>query len=440
MDGLYFYFIVLFVVLSLASPQEFLPACDVVSTIKSLPVSLAEFYVKANISYMNSATLGPMPRSALKCSVSVWEDFEQDPLDKYPWGNDQALDEVRSKSAYLLGADVGEIILTPSTTIGLNLVGEGLVSTKYLTVGSSNILTTDQEHGGGLAWITHWQKFGIIDSIDKIAIPYGKEATKDSCIQIFRNALFNSGKKYSVVFTSHVFTTTGVALPLSEIAEIVHEHGALFVVDGAQAAGSLAINLDTTGADVYTVSAHKWMLAPTGSGLLYIRKGFPQMVVQPAALDSGYNGYSASTGTVPLQTISGLGYVVDMFINLGIENIATYNIELRGILYNAMSKLIEDLLAMDSTKYAGLEIISPTQESMVVSPIISLNLPPTVISNSDLCFKLSSDYGVIIKQLADYEGGNNFVINAIRITTHLFNSEIDIIKLINGLTEILLEE
>ena len=220
-------------------------------------------------------------------------------------GGGQELDEVRANAANMLGADVEEIVLTPSTTVGLNLVGEGLASTNYLSPGS-NVLTTDQEHGGGLAWISHWQKFGMINSIDRVAIPYGKEATVDSCIRVFRDAL-NTEKKYSVVFASHVFTTTGVALPLAEIADLVHHHGALFVVDGAQAVGSLAVNLNATGADIYTISAHKWMLAPTGSGLLYIRKGFPQDVVQPAYMDGGYSAYSTSSGTVPVQTISGLG-------------------------------------------------------------------------------------------------------------------------------------
>ena len=77
-------FLVLLVVAPHGSPQDSLPACDFLSSINSLPVSLSEFYVHANISYMNSATLGPMPRSVVKFSVSLWEDLEQDPLNNYP--------------------------------------------------------------------------------------------------------------------------------------------------------------------------------------------------------------------------------------------------------------------------------------------------------------------------------------------------------------------
>ena len=127
-----------------------------------------------------------------------------------------------------------------------------------------------------------------------------------------------------------------------------------------------------------------------------------------------------------------------MFQNLGLQNVANYNLGLRGELYKAMAILQDNLIATNPTKYAGLEIISPSQNSMVASPIVSLNIPEAVISNSDLCSRLLNDYGVVVKKLADYEGGNDFVVNAIRVTTHMFNNENDISKLMNGLTRILL--
>ena len=127
-----------------------------------------------------------------------------------------------------------------------------------------------------------------------------------------------------------------------------------------------------------------------------------------------------------------------MFQNLGLQNVANYSLGLRGELYKAMAILQDNLIATNPTKYAGLEIISPSQNSMVASPIVSLNIPEAVISNSDLCSRLLNDYGVVVKKLADYEGGNDFVVNAIRVTTHMFNNENDISKLMNGLTRILL--
>ena len=335
--------------------------------------------------------------------------------------------------------DVDEMVLTPSTTVALNMVGEGLVSSKFLRPGA-RALTTDQEHGGGTAWLTHWQTAGVVGPIDKVAVPYGLGATAASVIAAFGEALQRAeaaGEKYSVVFASHVLTTTGVALPLVDIASLVHAHGAMFVVDGAQAPGGLSLDLHATGADVYTVSAHKWLLAPTGSGLLYLRAGRTQRAVLPTYLDGGYTAYSTSTGTLPLQTVAGLGYVLDMFAGLGMDRVAAHNLALREVLYSALTEMVASLVARDPALYAGLEIISPHAAGGVTSPIVALNLPPAVLLNTDACAALSADYGVVVKLMSDYEGGNDFVVNAIRMTTHVFNTREDVSKLMTGLSTLL---
>ena len=78
-----------------------------------------------------------MPRPALKCAVQVWETFETDPVDMYPWGSGMELDEVRGRAAAELGCDLDELVLTPSTTVSLNMVGEGLASTGFFSSASA---------------------------------------------------------------------------------------------------------------------------------------------------------------------------------------------------------------------------------------------------------------------------------------------------------------
>jgi selenocysteine lyase/cysteine desulfurase len=234
-----------------------LPECEEISQLPAvLPAPISQFYVPKNVSYMNTATLGPMPRAALKCAVSVWEGFESDPVNMYPWSSGTELDQVRQRAAVALSSElVDEIALSPSTTVSLNMVGEGLVASGFLKPGA-NVLTTDQEHGGGLAVWTHWQGAGYVAAIDKVAVPYGLAATVDTVVEAFASALdaaASAGKPYSVVAVSHVLTTTGLKLPLPEISALVKAHGALLVVDGAQAPGGISVNLNATGADVYTV-------------------------------------------------------------------------------------------------------------------------------------------------------------------------------------------
>ena len=84
------------------APYSF-PACPGISNIPinaPLPAAADFFYVPLNVSYMNTATLGPMPRPALSCAVRAWEEFESDPVNLYPWASSgQELDAVRSKAA-----------------------------------------------------------------------------------------------------------------------------------------------------------------------------------------------------------------------------------------------------------------------------------------------------------------------------------------------------
>jgi selenocysteine lyase/cysteine desulfurase len=83
------------------------------------------------------------------------------------------------------------------------------------------VLTTDQEHGGCLAVGLRWQAAGVVSSVETVAVPYGVYAT------------FGSASRTPLVFASHVLTTTGLHLPLKQVAALVHKHGALLVVDGA---------------------------------------------------------------------------------------------------------------------------------------------------------------------------------------------------------------
>ena len=74
-------------------------------------------------------------------------------------------------------------------------------------------------------------------------------------------------------------------MPIQRLAALAHQSGALLLVDGAQAPGSLAVTLHDTDCDIYTVSAHKWMLAPPGSGVLYINSA-AQDLVRASFLDA----------------------------------------------------------------------------------------------------------------------------------------------------------
>jgi len=89
---------------------------------------------------------------------------------------------------------------------------------------------------------------------------------------ILKRLADNLTKKTKLISVSHVFSSTGLRTPIAEIAALARANGALCIVDGAQAAGAIEVNVKTLGCHAYATSGHKWLMGPKGTGLLYLSK------------------------------------------------------------------------------------------------------------------------------------------------------------------------
>ena len=173
----------------------------------------------------------------------------------------------------------------------------------------------------------------------------------------------------------------------------------LLVVDGAQAPGSLAVTLHDTCADIYTVSAHKWMLAPPGSGLVYIHRKVQDNIQanffdadappnQPTTSNARqsygndpkrYLSYTHSSGTTPTHTVAGLGVAVKFLEGLGGKKaVQAHNIALRNRLYHGLVELSHDtrLRVQTQAHGVGLRLLSPAPDvEDLCSSIVSFSIP-----------------------------------------------------------------
>jgi L-cysteine/cystine lyase len=109
--------------------------------------------------------------------------------------------------------------------------------------------------------------------VDLRIVDIGDGGDVDGILAAFEAAI---DRRTRLVVVSHVAWTTGAILPVREIAEIAHRAGALVLVDGAQAAGAIAVDVSALAADAYALPAQKWLLGPEGMGALW---------VDPAAAD-----------------------------------------------------------------------------------------------------------------------------------------------------------
>src|SRR5204862_1664314 len=141
----------------------------------------------------------------------------------------------------------------------------------YITNGADmkpgdEVLMTDQEHPGGEhPWNLKAKRYGIV--VKKITLP---RPVKDA-VQVLN--LFNDAitPRTRVLFFSHITTFSGVVLPAKELAALARTKGILSAVDGAHVVGMMRLNISDIGCDMYSSSPHKWLMAPKGSGFLYVR-------------------------------------------------------------------------------------------------------------------------------------------------------------------------
>ena len=189
-------------------------------------------------------------------TISAWKQLELDPV-AYGYGEQEhAMDDVRAQAAAFLHCKTDELVLTRSTTDGMNWVAQGLT----LAAGD-HVLTTDQEHPGGRAcWDYVARRYGV--TLDVVAIPPGEN---DALAIVDRMAKAITPRTRVLSF-SHLLSSTGLRMPVAELSALARARGCIAVVDGAQAVGGIAVDVKALGCHAYATSGHKWLLAPKGQG------------------------------------------------------------------------------------------------------------------------------------------------------------------------------
>src|SRR5262245_26582644 len=153
-----------------------------------------------------------------------------------------------------------EIVITRGTTDGLNLVADAIAHT--LRAGDEILITEMEHHSNVIPWQMAARLVGAVVR----AVPVGPEGDLD--LQALERLLTTRTK---VVAFTHVSNVLGTINPVAEICARARAAGALTVIDGAQAAPHLPLDISLLACDFYAFSAHK-MLGPTGIGVLWGRR------------------------------------------------------------------------------------------------------------------------------------------------------------------------
>lgn len=235
-------------------------------------------------------------------------------------------DNARCKLQQFINArEDREIIFTSGTTDSINLVMHGY-GRKFIKAGDEIILTTLEHHSNIVPWQMLAQEKGAIIRV----VPINDQGELD--IDEYEN-LFNERTKF--VGLIHVSNALGTINPIRRMIEYAHRYSVPVLIDGAQAAPHMTIDVQSLDCDFYAFSAHK-LCGPTGVGILYGKatlleamqpfKGGGDMIASVTFEETIYNTipHKFEAGTPPIAAAIGFGAAIDYLTTIGLDQIAAY--------------------------------------------------------------------------------------------------------------------
>ena len=294
--------------------------------------------------YLDSAATSQKPRQVLHALSEYYEEHNANihrGVHRLAEEATAAYEGARGKVARFLGApDTTGLIFTRGTTESINLVAHAW-GRKALREGDE-ILLTEAEHHSNLV---PWQLAARATGAKLRFIPIREDGKLD-----MEEAERLIGARTRLVSCIHAPNVLATVNPVERLAELAHEAGALMLVDGAQSAPHLPVDVEALGCDFFACSGHK-MLGPTGVGALW---GRPEILeemdpflsggemIREVHLDhSTYNDlpYRFEAGTMNIAQAVGLGAAVDYLEDLGVENVREHERRLGEYAYGRLSEL-----------------------------------------------------------------------------------------------------
>jgi len=266
---------------------------------------------------------------------------------------------------FMNAASTREIIFVRGTTEGINLVAQSYGRSR-LQAGDEIIISEMEHHSNIVPWQILCKQTGA--ALKVIPINDAGELILGEYERLL-------GPKTRLVAVGHISNALGTINPVEQIIAMAHRHGAVVLIDGAQAAPHMTIDVQALGCEFYAFSGHK-LFGPTGTGVLYGRQslleamppyhGGGDMIKKVTLAETTYNDlpYKFEAGTPHIAGVIGLGAAIDYVQGIGLHAIAAHENELLAYAVSA----IRDI--------PGLKFIGTARERVSIVSFIMDGIHP----------------------------------------------------------------
>lgn len=323
-----------------------------------------EFPFTRDATYLDAASTGPVPASALRV-LDAFNARRGTPHLLNKAEQFGVLDRGRELVARLLGASVDEVALVTNTSFGIN------VAARALPLGAGDVVLASQHEFP--ANVYPWMKLDARGVRLELA-PCTAQGWPDEAYLLERI----KSPEVKVLAVSLVQFSNGYTMDLARLSRATRATKTWLVVDAIQAAGQLPIDLAATEVDILASGAQKWLLSPWGSGFLYVRRELVQSLAPPMAgwlAFQGTDDFNRLTSynpawhddarrfelvTLPFQDFAAMNASLELLLEAGIDNVAAHLATLRAPLQDLATR-------------RGFEVTSPVGAG--ASAITCLRVP-----------------------------------------------------------------
>ena len=378
--------------------------------------------------YLDNAATSQKPKVVLDALRSYYEDDNSNVhrgIHELSRRATVAYEESRAKVASWVGAnEPSEIVWTRGTTEAINLVSSAW-GLDNVGEGDEILISVLEHHSNIIPWQLLARRTGAV--IKYIELDEQGRWILDELPHLLTD-------RTKIVAISHVSNALGTVNPVKRVAAAAHEVGALVLVDGAQGAVHMKVDVKDLGADYYAFSGHK-MCGPTGIGALWARRdlldsmepyqGGGEMIHFVGRDESSWATvpHKFEAGTPNIAGAIGMGAAIDFLSEVGMDAIAEHEHKLLGYALERMNKV-------DGICIYGPQ--SPDEHSALISFTLGDAHPhdiSTILDSEGIAVRAGHHCAQLAMQ--------HFGISATaRASIYLYNTESDIDRLIEGLEQV----